>query len=156
MPTCELTGKECPYLVEVIIEGVQMKVAPEQAKYGKPIEKEINNSIKTRKPFYPQQSQKTQIYEFILPNAGTVVKQAREKLGLRQIDLAKKLLIKESTIHQVESGHLKPTVDEAKKLEEGLGIIITAKKTLKNDVELEHTKTSSFTIGDMIKDKRTK
>jgi len=41
---------------------------------------------------------------------GTVLRQARERLGLRQIDLARRLRVKQSSISQWESGKHVPDV----------------------------------------------
>jgi len=55
---------------------------------------------------------------------GQMVKNARERQGLKQEDFAKKINEHKSLIHQVESEHIKPNIIFARKLEKALHIKI--------------------------------
>ena len=153
MSSCEMCGKESEKLKEVRVEYVPMKVCTNCERYGT-VEKKKHTPVVKRT--FVQTKSVTSAYEFIVTNAGELIKDAREKKNMRQVDLARRMVFKESIIHQVESSHRKPTLAEARKFEEVLNITLIAKNTGKNDVELESTKTSGFTIGDLIKDKRIK
>ena len=149
MGQCELCGRSSETLKNVRVEGVEMNCCPVCAKSGV----EVKNYV-FEKP--QRRSFKREIkneYEFIVPNAGALIKAKREQMNMKQIDLSRRLNIKESIIHQVESGSLKPTLDVAKKFEEGLGIFIISKQEVKK-VNLEQTDTKGFTLGDFIKKRK--
>jgi putative transcription factor len=119
MPSCELCGrKDAMYDCE--IEGTMMKVCEDCTKFGKV-------KAKSSARIVVQESRKIEskepVYVFV-PGYGLIVKNAREKLGLKQEDFAKKINEHKSLIHQVESEHIKPNTDLARKLEKALHIKI--------------------------------
>ena len=78
---------------------------------------------------------KNNLEELIVdPNYHVIVKKAREKQGLTQNELARKIGEKTSVISKIESGKLRPTIPLARKLEHALKIKIV--KTLE-ELELE-------------------
>ena len=58
-----------------------------------------------------------EIIRLVVGDFATRVRKAREKLGLKQEDFAKKIKEKESIVHKLETGEFKPNLDLAKKLE---------------------------------------
>lgn len=159
MAQCEMCSKDLP-LIEAEIEGVSMKVCQACSKFGT-----VKNTPVTRKPQSVRKSRPVrrrpqideEMMEFVVPNAGELVKSAREKRKMRQIDLSRQLSISESEIHQVESGHLRPTLAIAKRFEEGLNIKLIAKRDLTKKPEVYGTQdddVGGMTIGDMIKIKK--
>ncbi len=146
---CELCGKY-RNLLSAIIEGTMMSVCNECAKFGNinVIEKKELKEIKPRKIYIEEK-----IIEEINPNYSSLIKEAREKMNLKQEELAKKISEKESVIHSLESGALKPQIELAKKLENFLNIKLIEKYGLeeKNKVDLSDP---SLTIGDLLKLKK--
>jgi len=66
---------------------------------------------------------KTELEEIeIVPDYPSIVKKAREKMGLSQDDLAQKLNEKASVIRLIESGKMKPSIVMGRKLERYLKV----------------------------------
>ena len=116
MPTCESCGKSAERLINTRIEGCEMKACQDCSKLGTMVRE-------TPKVFAkPKRAE-----ELVVFNAGELIKAEREKRGMRQVDLAKMLLVKESLIHRIEVG-LPATLSLAKKIEEALGIKLVEKE----------------------------
>ena len=134
------------WLVDAIVEGTMLKVCSKCSNFG--------HVVKVEKPtFHDERPRKVVLQEvsrYVMDNAATLVKQAREKKNWKQEDLAHKIGEKESVIHHVENGHLKPSMDLAVKLERALGIvlIITYEEPKQKQVNL---KNDALTIGDLVK-----
>ncbi|MDK2790330.1 MAG: putative transcription factor [Methanothermococcus sp.] len=159
---CELCGKEVKNLLHVRIEGAEMQVCEECAKFG------IAPKSYSRKPRavgtkMPQNNKKTvrrrptrDIFDnlkIIVEDYGTIIKEAREKKGMKLEDLARKIGIKESTLHKIERNELEPEEKYVKRLEKELNI------NLYEEGEQEYSAGSSeqeFTLGDFVKVKKRK
>jgi uncharacterized protein (TIGR00270 family) len=83
-------------------------------------------------------------------------------MNMNQEDFAKKLNLRLSMLHQIESEHFKPDVETAKRLEHALHINII-EEISNEDLEKKpqihpnnQLKSNSFTLGDMIKVRRKK
>lgn len=150
MGTCEMCGTET-WLVDAIVEGSMLKVCSRCANFGR--------TVKVEKPvFHEERPHKVilqEVSKYVIDNSAFLVKQAREKRGWKQEDLAHAIKERESVIHHVENGHLKPSLDLAIKLERALGIvlIVTYEEPKQKQVNL---KNDGLTIGDLVKlkDKR--
>jgi len=146
MPACEMCGKETS-LFSAIIEGSQMRVCENCAKFGKVLRKpvsdlRVNVSVKKAEPV-----------EALVENFGQIVRSAREKLGLTQKDFALKLTEKESVINKIESGSFSPPISLARKLEKILKIkLVEVEK--EEEVSSESKRSGPMTIGDLIKIKK--
>ncbi len=151
MPSCELCGMKNS-IYECEIEGTMMKVCENCSRFGRVIGK---SNVK----IVVQESKRPEIkepeYAFV-QGYGLIVKNARERSGMKQEDFAKKINEHKSLIHQVESEHITPNVELAKKLEKALHIKII------NEIKDEETPNArrpagksnapeGFTLGDMIK-----
>lgn len=149
MAQCEMCNASKP-LSPVIIEGVKMSVCNECKKFGKSVDDQPSRPGARRAEFVKRAIVETN--EFVVANAGQIVKAEREKRGLKQIDLSRMLNIRESVIHQLESGKYKPTLEEAKKIEKGLDLQLVAKEKI---TDFNQTRSSSvaLTIGDLLKGK---
>ncbi len=144
---CELCGKKEP-LVKTKIEGSLLSVCSNCAKFGKIIE------IPMKKEQVPKKAKKIKEYpEVIILSCAKEIKEARQKQKLTQKELAEKINEKESLIRQLESGHLKPTIALAKKLERNLNIklIQEVPETEQTSVDLSDP---GLTIGDLLKIKK--
>jgi putative transcription factor len=151
MANCELCGMK-PSRFSAEIEGTTMIVCEDCARFGKVKGKTVS-AVKIVIEDHKKPEIKEPDYLF-LPGYGSIVKKAREKLGLKQEELAKKINERESLLHQIESEHFKPGIELAKKLERMLHIKIV--EEIKEDnagVQMNEKKnfSGSLTLGDMMK-----
>lgn len=157
---CELCGRDVPRLKKVVIEGVIMNVCNECAKFGKEIKgNEIPKEVKYLPPEVVRERlerkhRRRRDYldeeEVLIEDYPEVVRKARERLGLTQEELAKRILEKKTVISKIERGEMRPDERLIKKLEKALNIKLKEKVavTYKKD-----TKSSgALTLGDLLKD----
>lgn len=154
---CELCGQK-PALYDSEIEGTTMKVCIDCSRFGSNKRKSnVKIVIKEKRP-----EEKEPIYLFV-PGYGSIVKKARERLGLKQEEMAKRLNERESFLHQIESEHLTPSVVVARKLERELKVRILEEikdpqSIPTGDASSLNTRHTSrdlgLTLGDFIKHKR--
>ena len=149
---CDLCGAETENLFRAIVEGTELNVCKDCAKYGKVIEKKPIKE-ETKKQLTKTIEPEKEIIQVIVPDFAQRIKKKRESLGLKQKEFAKKISEKESLIHNIETGSFEPSISLAKKLERFLKI------KLIEEYEEEHkkgskTKTEGFTVGDLIKVKK--
>ena len=147
MAQCEMCGKEAK-LITAEIEQVEMSVCSSCASFGK---------VKKAKPNFKQVRKSTSSKEHIteervVTNAGKLIKQNRESMNMRQVDLAKMLQIKDSYLHHIETGNMRLPVHLAKKIEETLDItIVKSFKKERFEQSEEETDPQGMTIADFIK-----
>lgn len=153
-----MCGREAQ-LVKARIEGTELEVCQECTKFGEVIEKP---DIKTKtipigRPSRPIPKRK-EIIQVILPDYAQKIRQAREKMGLKQEEFAKKLNEKASIMQKIESGQFKPSIDMARKLERRLGIRLVDQYDEGGEIPIASPKRKEegFTMADFIKDKRKK
>ena len=150
---CELCGQK-PGVYTSEIEGTTMSVCVDCAKFGVSKRKtNVQVVVKEKRP-----EEKEPVFLFV-KGYGSIVKKAREKLGLKQEEMAKRLNERESFLHQIESENLKPRFDIARKLERELKIKIL--EEIKDNPEERSSKKPSnarldmgVTLGDFIKKKK--
>ncbi len=149
LESCELCGKKNK-LVEVIIEGSMLSVCQNCSKFGKTIiiEKKLEEKTKISRRVNIEEEP-----ELIVANYSELIKQVREKKDLKQEELAKKISEKESVIHKIESGQLKPSILLARKLEKFLKIKLVENYLANEKKKIDFTD-QSLTIGDLIKFKK--
>jgi putative transcription factor len=116
------------------------------AKFGKAIF--VKQNLQNVKPI---KKDITEIISLVNSNYPIIVKNAREKQGLKQEELAKKIDEKTSLIHKVETGSMQPTILLAKKLEKVLNIKLI--EVYEETHETLNFKNSDLTIGDLIREK---
>ena len=93
----------------------------------------------------------------VVSDYSTVIRQARERMGLTQSDLAKMIGEKESIIRRLESGRMSPTLDLARKLEKALKVkLIERVEASRGIYEVPRPATFQLTLGDVaiIKERR--
>jgi putative transcription factor len=148
MNICEMCGKEGE-LADSIVEGVMMGVCVICSDYGKVVP--INKPIIDKKLEMKRETEDAGYIEVVVDNYANLIQKAREKKGLKQVDLAKAIAEKESVIHQLESSKLKPNFKLAQKLEVFLNIKVLEKVETnlvnKRDVSFKST---DLTIGDLL------
>ncbi|MBS3166687.1 TIGR00270 family protein [Candidatus Woesearchaeota archaeon] len=121
---CEICGFS-GQLYKAKVESTLMNLCANCLKYGKPIE-----YLKENNPLSQMQHKKNTILKFkenissdfkdeplYIENLGKRVKQLREKLNLKQSELAQKISEKESIIHKIESDSEDPSIQVIRKLE---------------------------------------
>ena len=156
---CEMCGEERP-LYATEIEGTVLNVCKSCAAYGKiirPLSRPGTKTAKKKASVTRKEPRKEEpeIIESIVEDYHIRIKRAREKRGLKQEELAKKIAEKESVIHKLESKHLEPSIKLAKKLEHALGIKLIVEEEAPKIV-IEKGKGDKITLGDVIKIRKRK
>ena len=156
---CDMCGKKVEVFYEVNVEGSILKLCKECSSYGSiikrsystpKVKKKVNNYIQNRNG----PKEKEEAIEVIVEDYGSIIKNAREKLGLKQEDLAKRLNEKESLISHIESGKKEPRIELAKKLERFFNIKLVDLMSEKETFFKEKSGSDQLTIGDLIKIKK--
>src|SRR3989344_4859125 len=143
MVCCDMCGRQGG-LVTAEVEGVEMNVCQNCARYG----------TVRRKPdavrVSPQKMHKEQPFRVTHHYAG-VLRQAREKQGLSQEDFARFLQERESIIAKWEQGRMQPSVEVARRLEKTLGVMLVEEELEQAFVQEKIPKGDGFTLGDFMK-----
>ena len=143
MGTCDLCGKKNE-LIKAVVEGTLLSVCTPCSKFG--------NVVHIDKPII----KKTKFVEIdkymeeITPDFSEKIKMAREKLNLKQEELASKINEKTSVIQHLESGKIRPQITTARKLEKFFGIKLVESVNLPEKSKI-NVKESTLTIGDILK-----
>ena len=151
MANCDMCGRE-KELVDAIVEGAVVQVCLDCSKHGSVVA--INQPVVDKRIELQREIESSPSYvDVIVSDFGNKIKNAREWKGLKQEDLAQDLAEKESVIHQLETGKLKPSFRLARKLSVFLSIdliesVESSSKGVTKDVDL---KSASVTIGDLLK-----
>jgi putative transcription factor len=166
MHMCELCGKLTDKLYKVIIEGSEMNVCKECAKFGKTPKtysrfgKKIvgSGAISTTKPKQTKRpiKRRRDIFDtlpMLREDYGDIIREAREKRGLSIEELAKKLKMKASTLQKFERYELEPNEKEIKILERELKISLTESAGEESSYYGDGDE-DGFTLGDFIKIKK--
>ncbi|WP_456373979.1 multiprotein bridging factor aMBF1 [Methanocaldococcus sp.] len=166
MKMCELCGKLVDKLYTVRIEGTEMQVCRDCAKFGKSPKtySRIGKKPSTVTSFTTSSYSKNVVKKrrtrdlldslpMLREDYGDVIRRAREKLGLSVEELAKKLKMKASTLHKFERYELEPNEKEIKILEKELKITLTENVS---DVGTYYGSgdEEGFTLGDFLKIKK--
>ncbi len=150
MSNCDLCGKQS-ILVDAVIEGSMVSVCEVCAKFGKVVAIKKPNLYYENQPNRKVMIKKPEVIEVVVRNYAGLIKNAREKLNLKQKKLAKMLGIKESLLQKIESSHIKPSIEFAKKLERFFKIrLIEVHEEGQKTQEVNLSKTT-LTIGDILK-----
>jgi len=150
---CEICGSE-GVLFKTLIEGSELKVCRECSKYGKvisPVETETEK--KQRKEYRVTTFPEKELVQVIVQDYPEKIRKKREELGLKQEEFAKKINEKESMIHKIETGQFEPGIMLARKIEKFLRISLVEQYEEEHKTP-EKSKTTTFTIGDLIKIKK--
>lgn len=142
---CELCGKQRE-LVLALVENTEMKLCPDCSKFGKVL-REIKEVKEEEKKF-----EEEEFVEGIVEDYSKIIKDKREKMGMKQDELAKKLNMKESIIHKIETGSVEPNIETARKLENFLRIKLITEYNVK--YKKIGTNDKAMTLGDLIGNKK--
>lgn len=149
------------------LEGSKLVACRDCVVYGKKLGKVIidepSDKQSNKKSFSKASNIKHEVIEkdeepviLVVDNYNVLIKNKRERLGLKQGDLAKAINEKESLIQQIEGGKIEPNVKLAEKLEHYLKIKLL--ETYKPQI-LSSDKSKDkgpVTLGDMVKIKSRK
>jgi len=143
------------------VEGSILNVCERCSSFGKIIgkvkpelpEKKKKKLEKAAEKLAEEKARKeTETMQLIVPDYSKIIKKAREKTGLKQEELAKKLAEKESMIHKLESGIMKPDIPLARKLEKFLKIaLVETIEVGSPETGNNRSRSEGLTLGDLIK-----
>ena len=149
MPPCETCGKE-NQLVLAEIEGVDLRVCPNCARYGK-IKSSPGHYARAR-PVIKQEMPTLRV----VPNIASILHQARQAKNMTQEDFAKFLSERESTVVKWENGTMQPDVDSATRMARLLGLGLVEKEESTPDKIETGKQPGELTIGDFVKVRKKK
>ncbi|MHA1594956.1 MAG: multiprotein bridging factor aMBF1 [Candidatus Baldrarchaeia archaeon] len=171
--SCEICGaKIVGKRYEIFVEGSKLIVCEKCAKYGsvKPTRPKRLEPAQRNSPV-PSVSRRSstmvsrargkyedifQEYELV-EGYGRMVKEAREKLGWTQEDLAREIMEKESLIKKIEREEIIPPPNVVKKLERVLNIKLTVPPSeIPADMTVTPKSPPTLTIGDVVIVRRRK
>lgn len=145
---CEMCGRE-QATIRASIEGSVLAVCHACGRYGKAVGKiqmpASAKAVKAQEKLLPESET-----EFIVANFGPLLKQKREKLGLKQDEFAQKIAVKESMLHKMETGTLAPSIGDARRIEKVLGIRLVERIEVA-EAAVPEARKDQLTLGDMIK-----
>jgi len=148
-----MCGKETD-LYATIIEETELNVCSNCSKFGKVLrEVKKPEPIKKKKEKIVVKQEEPEIIQVVVEDYAERLRKAREKLGLKQKDFAKKISERASLLHNFETGKIEPTLKIAQKLEKLLKIKLIEEIEEKPE-KLQKTKSEEFTVGDFIKVKK--
>lgn len=154
---CDMCGSEGK-LFKALIEGTELNVCSSCSRYGKAVPQKRDPPVMAKHPnksFHFKKEPQKEIVELITEDYAGLIKDKREKLGLKQEQLAKKMAERESLVQKVESGHIEPSLALARKFERFLGLKLIEKYEESKDSKFESSK-ADITIGDVINIRRRK
>ncbi|MBI2140856.1 TIGR00270 family protein [Candidatus Woesearchaeota archaeon] len=156
---CDMCGREQAVL-KASVEGTVLAVCNGCSRYGKVVGKIQVAAAAMKKAEKMQMPAEEEELEAVVANFGQLVKQKREELGrkredgfMKLEDFAKLIGVKESVLHKMETGTLKPSVEEAKRIGKTLGMKLVEKAEAVEDI-VPPAKKDQLTLGDMIKVKK--
>jgi len=157
--SCEVCGRRIRGSpLKVIIEGATMNVCEECAKFGvtpatwsrspRKVSQVVPQEGKTMIHMKTPTSARVEAEEELVEGYGNLIREAREKMGFSQEELAKLVKEKLSVIKRVEAGRMEPAKQLAVKLERVLKIRLYGSETATNVSTT--TRKRSLTLGDVV------
>lgn len=145
---CELCGKDTE-LFTAVVEGIQLRVCAGCGRFGKVLRR-APPPASLAKPV-PVRTEPTKI-ERIVDEYGQRIRAAREKQGLTQEEFAKRVMVKESLVHKMETGTFEPDIELARKLERLLHIrLVEVREESETGTARKDDRPAGLTIGDILK-----
>lgn len=150
---CELCGERLAEL-DAIVEGTMLGICKDCSRFGKVVEikrSEID-ALKEKMNIRRDKLNEYLILDVIEANYAERIKNARERKGLTQKDLAADVGEKESVIRNLECGHLELSFELAERLEKILEIKIISKPLVVEGFKKNiYFGNEGLTIGDLLK-----
>ena len=165
MMICELCGKDITFCRKVTIEGVQLEVCSECAKFGveakkeEPKEQGPRPMVARRLEFRERRGKPKDVYESggkeeLTDDYGVRIRNARSTRGMTLKDLAMKINERATVLSKVEAGQMTPDDKVVKKLEKELGIKL--KEKVADVLAGKESKSASLSLADLIKMQKEK
>jgi putative transcription factor len=163
---CELCGKKVTFTKKVTIEGVELEVCSECAKFGIEAKKPAKKEEPAAKPIITQRLEVRErrgkprdIYESgmreeLVDDYTSRIRNARSQKGMSQKDLAMKLNEKLTVLSKVEAGDMRPDDKLVAKLEKELAIKLKEKPA--EVLAGKEGPKASLTLADLIKMQKEK
>ncbi len=151
---CEMCGQDAK-LKKVKVEGAVLKLCKNCQDTGEVISapRKVKNRFKKKKKRRKPRSQR----KHLVKDFDKKVKAKRESEEMSIEDLSEQMKVKESVVHRIESGKLKPDEKLAKKIKKVLGIQLYQQESqLDYETRKKENKHSKATIGDIAKVKKKK
>jgi putative transcription factor len=161
-----MCGKEVPRLRKVQVGGSVLDVCGECARFGEDVPREDKPQAEPAygpghgavAPSPPRSAPRgrprdvlTRGGEELAEDYPKRIKNARQKQGLKQEELAKRLNEKKSVISRLETGEIRPDMKLVKKLEKLLGIKLMERMEFQVDTSRGQTASKGVTLGDLIR-----
>jgi putative transcription factor len=157
---CELCGKNVTFTRKVTIEGVQLEVCAECAKFGieskkqAPKEEGPKPVIAQRLEVRERRSKPRDVLqaterEELVDDFARLIRDARSRKGMTQKDLAMKINERLTVLSKVETGDMRPDDKMISKLEKELGIKL--KEKVVDTPVAKGMSSSTLTLADLIK-----
>jgi len=151
---CEMCGSEKAELYKTKVEGVVLNLCKDCSSFGEvvaPVSKNEAKAKRAEKPAAEELEPEKEVIYLIDSDYASKIRSARERKGLKQEELAKRLALKESLLHSFESGRHEPSISIAKKLESFLGISLVRQEEVEIKQGKKQGQREELTLGDVIK-----
>lgn len=155
---CDICGVKGE-LFNIEMDGARFIACNNCSVYGKKISKVkiFDEKAKVKKQKVPiKKEEAEEPITIVVENYNSLIKNKREKLNMKQEELAKSINEKESLIQQIESKKIEPTAKLAEKLEKKLGITLLENYKPPIISEKSSKESGPVTLGDMIQIKTRK
>jgi len=160
---CEMCGKNVTFCKKVTIEGVHLEVCAECAKFGTEARKETAKSegpkpiITQRLEVREKRGKPRDIYvaqetEELADDFAARIRDARQKRGMSQKDLAMRINERVTVLSKIETGDMRPDERLIAKLQKELGI--TLKEKVSPVLAAKESGPHPLTLADLIKIKK--
>lgn len=144
---CDLCGRN-DKLIGAIVEGSMLSVCQTCSKFGHVVPITKPTTVEERPTIIKREPEEIEI---VMEDYAEKIKQAREESQLKQEELAQKIGEKESIIQKIESKHITPSIDLARKLEKFFQVKLIEKYEEKSEKKELNISDKTLTIGDLIK-----
>ncbi len=157
MKVCEICGRETDKTYQTYLEGSKIEVCYDcLLRHNlKPIES--YNVVLRRNKF--NRESKEESFD-IIDNYGEIIRQARDKAGLTQEEMAKRLGISLIKYRQIEHETIIPEKELLEKIEKILNIKLKIENEEEEDEDdfeiVSSTNTNEFTLGDIVEIRKRK
>jgi putative transcription factor len=152
---CEICGSEVRHLRTMLVDRATLDVCDRCSRFGKPVESRVPQAPPThRRATGPRKVSggQTKAEYDVVDGYGALIRGARERKGLTQEELGKRVNEKSSTVHRLESQSLAPSLALARKLERFLKITLLEKAGLEEELESSvRSSSDDVTLGEVIR-----
>jgi putative transcription factor len=154
-----MCGRDAP-LRAAIVEGTRMQVCPTCAKFGVEVagqktevtgRSRVTQAIEQRAARAQPRDIFQQMELDLVEDFGKRIREARQRKGLTQEELAQKLAERQSVLSKVEAGTQRPSDDLARRIERELGVKLFEPVSAEPGSAPRAAGSGGFTLGDLIK-----